>query len=186
MISASCNIVLGSTSCTSYSSYSSYSPYSPYSSTRHRSSHTKSLFESLLGPIPRFFNYMIVRPRYLSRHFSKSRQREKSDKPIELRTLDNTVWKNHKPTALSILLSPELQPERYGRPLLHDSLILIASRLHYTDIVNLSLASKSLRQVIFPSPDLATRSEALRIHACENGSKSQCWICASQICHVSR
>ena len=183
MLGASCNIALGSKSYASHSS-SPYPPYSPYSSSRHRSSHTKGLFESLFGPITRFFNYITVRPRYLFRAFSKSRQRVKSDKPTELRILDNTIWKDDKPTALSILLSPELQPERYGRPLPHDSLVLIALRLHYTDIVNLSLASKSLRQVIFPSPDLATRSEALRIHTCENGSKSQCWICASQICHV--
>lgn len=183
MLSASFNIALGSTD---YASYSSYPPYSPYSSTRHRSSRTQGFFKSLFGPIPRFFNYISVGPRYLSRRFVKSRQRVKSDKPIELRTTDNTTNKHDKPTALSILLSPELQPEKYGRPLPHDSLILIASRLHYTDIVNLSLASKRLRLLVFPSPDSATRSEALRIHTCENGSKSQCWICASQVCNVRR
>ena len=176
MLSASFNILLG------YGS--TYPPNSPYSSTRHRSSHAKGPFESLLSPVTRSFNYITVRPRYLSRYLSKSRLRVKSDKPIELRTWETTIGKYDKPTALSILLSPELQPERYGRPLPHDSLILIASRLHYTDIVNLSLACKRLRQVIFPRPGLASRSEALRIHTCENGSKSQCWICASQICHV--
>ena len=174
MLSAIFNIALGS--------LSSYSSYSRYSSTRHRSGHNASL----LGPIPRFLNYIIMRPRYLSRYLSKSRQRVKSDKPTKLRTLDKMFWNNDKPTALSILLSPELQSEQYGHPLPHNLLLLIASSLHYTDIVNLSLASKGLRQVIFPSPDLAARSEALRIHSCENGSKSQCWICSSQICQVRR
>ena len=184
MLSATFNITIGSlVKDRSYSSYSSYSHRFPAVPARHRFSHTAGLIRSLLGPLPRVFTYIITKPRYMSRYFAKSRQRVKSDKPIKLRTLDNMTWRHDKPTALAIF-SLELQLERYGRPLAYDLLMLIALNLHYTDIVNLSLASKDLRQAVFPSPILATRSEELRIQSCENGSKAQCWICTSQICSV--
>jgi hypothetical protein len=68
--------------------------------------------------------------------------------------------------------------------LCHDILMLIAEQAHYIDLINLSMTSRSLRQAILPPSEIGARSERLRIHACENGTKSQCWVCNIQICEV--
>lgn len=68
--------------------------------------------------------------------------------------------------------------------LVHDLSNLIAPMLHYAGIINLSLASKALRQVVYPIVDLSTRPEAFRIYTCDKGTKFQCGVCKIQTCRV--
>jgi hypothetical protein len=57
----------------------------------------------------------------------------------------------------------------------------IASELHFSDLNNLSLASKSLREAIFPSDNLVGAVKLARKNCC-NGSRLDCWCCGMQIC----
>ena len=79
---------------------------------------------------------------------------------------------------------------QYALPLLfkhprYEVLQLIAYKLHYVDIINLSIVSRRIRQVIFPKSKLAEQSELLRRSTCYGNPKSQCWACNIQICTVS-
>lgn len=67
--------------------------------------------------------------------------------------------------------------------LCYDVLVLIARDLHYVDLVNLSLVSKSVRDVVFPRSDFATRSEHFKIYSCDELTKTQCWVCMIQVCN---
>jgi len=68
---------------------------------------------------------------------------------------------------------------------IYDMLIVVAEDLHYADILNLSLTSKSVRESVLPAEDYERRLKHFRMYTCESASKTQCWICANQICNVS-
>jgi hypothetical protein len=63
----------------------------------------------------------------------------------------------------------------------------LAGHLHYNDIVNTSLVSKSLRSAIFVSPEggASNRLDMLCEKSCTSGEKRECWACARLICNVS-
>lgn len=69
--------------------------------------------------------------------------------------------------------------------LLYDILLLIAPKLHYVDIVNLSMASKRVRAAVFPVSEVYGKERELRLYSCYGNAKSACWICNIQICKVS-
>ncbi|KAI1749999.1 hypothetical protein F4782DRAFT_510982, partial [Xylaria castorea] len=61
----------------------------------------------------------------------------------------------------------------------------IASHLHYADIVNLSLASRGVREVVFPRQDASkVDNRGPRYYSCWGNEKYDCWACGIQICHV--
>jgi hypothetical protein len=132
----------------------------------------------------RLVSPMLSRLRYKFRYFSKFRRRVKDHDTFSLRPLPTKLRKPNKPTALAVALNLESQLQLYNGPLNYDIWALIASRLHGVDLINLSLVSKSFRERIFPTSELGTRSEALRAYACDDGTKSQCWICNIKICDV--
>lgn len=152
---------------------------------RDHSSYGRNFLAQLLNPIQRVFvSIMPSRLRYGFRYLSKSLRRVKVPNSLKLRHLRLKPSSRNKPTTLAVALSPESQLQRYGRRPPYDPLKIIAYKLHYVDLVNLSLVSKSLHEAIFPTADLGVRSEELRIYTCEDGSKSQCWVCNIQICQV--
>lgn len=61
-------------------------------------------------------------------------------------------------------------------------ILLIAEKLHYSDIVSMSLASKSMYRAIYPPSMRNDRVELLGIAACQPGTKSECWCCGTEIC----
>ena len=98
----------------------------------------------------------------------------------------HTLPSNHKygrPIVLAFELKPESQRQRYGSFLNYDLLMLIVRELHYVDVINLSLASRSLRDSLLPRGGVAARTQALRDYTCES-SKSECSMCGNQICPV--
>ena len=121
--------------------------------------------------------------RYRLRCYSKWRQRTKLETVSELRTLPSN-HRNEKPIVLASESKPERQHEQYGSFLSYDLLMLIVRELHYVDVINLSLASRSLRDALLPRADIAARTQALKIYTCEV-RKSECSICGNQICPVS-
>jgi hypothetical protein len=69
----------------------------------------------------------------------------------------------------------------------YDELQMIAAQVHYVDLVNLSLVSKRVRSVMFPSLEDSTEDRQLRYHSCKGpNEKTTCWTCGVQVCLVSR
>jgi hypothetical protein len=68
----------------------------------------------------------------------------------------------------------------------YDVLQLIAAKVHYVDLVNLSLVSKRVRAIMFPGLEDSTEDHQLRFHSCRGNEKSTCWTCGVQVCEVSR
>jgi hypothetical protein len=64
----------------------------------------------------------------------------------------------------------------------YDMLILVTGHLHYIDITNLSRVSKSVRESVLPSHDLARRLTVFKLYACLPAQKLTCWTCSNQIC----
>ena len=67
---------------------------------------------------------------------------------------------------------------------IYDILMLVVEDLHYTDIVNLSLASKSVREAVLPADDYDRRIQHFRMYTCDSSTKMQCWVCNNQLCDV--
>jgi hypothetical protein len=72
-----------------------------------------------------------------------------------------------------------LNEDKYGQVI-----ISIANTLHYSDVVSLSLTSKSINGVVFPHKPVKGRKERISIAACELG-KTECWCCGAEICQVN-
>lgn len=87
---------------------------------------------------------------------------------------------------------------------IYDILILVVEELHYVDVLNLSLASKSVREVVLPAAAyckllgtngrvrhllieprnlVAHRLNHFRMYTCGDIGKKQCWVCTNQICN---
>lgn len=69
--------------------------------------------------------------------------------------------------------------------LLYDIVVLIAPKVHYVDLVNMSMTSKRVRATMFPTTEEKVRYRQLRLYSCYGNTKSECWICHIQICNVS-
>jgi hypothetical protein len=68
----------------------------------------------------------------------------------------------------------------------YDMLITVSEEMHYSDIMNLSRVSKSVREAVLPAHDLTRRMEIFRRYTCTDGLKTDCWVCDKPICTVSR
>lgn len=75
-----------------------------------------------------------------------------------------------------------------------DAVFLLAPYLHYADIVNLGLTSKSIYEIVFatnaelilshspPGPLGNQRRRTLKTQSCRPKHKDSCWFCGFQIC----
>lgn len=63
-------------------------------------------------------------------------------------------------------------------------IVSIAKNLHYSDIVSLTLTSKSIRHAVYSRLSLDKHTALLNRLACEKGSKHECWCCGIEICDV--
>ncbi|KAF2031147.1 hypothetical protein EK21DRAFT_63917 [Setomelanomma holmii] len=66
----------------------------------------------------------------------------------------------------------------------YDMLMVITEELHYSDVMNLSRVSKSVREAVLPAHDIDRRLQTFRRYTCPGGHKSYCWLCDTQICTV--
>lgn len=89
------------------------------------------------------------------------------------------MQKNDIEIQLPILRSIQAPIEKF---LNMDILFLISQQLHYTELLNLSLASKALRQFIFPSD--AAYVKLLKLYCCHGRADKECWACFRPICPV--
>ncbi|KAF1999891.1 hypothetical protein P154DRAFT_535133 [Amniculicola lignicola CBS 123094] len=65
---------------------------------------------------------------------------------------------------------------------IYDILMLVTEDLHYADIINLSLTSKSVREAVLPAQDYDYRVGHFKRYTCNRESKQDCWVCTQQIC----
>jgi hypothetical protein len=116
------------------------------------------------------------RSRYARRFALKSGQALANKTEVKMRHIMNKdVMKSYMsgegaPTELADFLS------------IYDILILIAEDLHYVDVLNLGLTSKSVREAVLPSSAASQRLNHFRMYTCEPQTKSQCWVCTNQVC----
>ena len=100
------------------------------------------------------------------------------------------VWRTDYPSTVSALMElperagPDTRAARLAAALPFDVLVLIARSLHYTDLRNLALAARPLRQAIFPIGDSERRAQ-LRTYTCPGDSPQPCASCGVKTC-VSR
>ncbi|KAF2264753.1 hypothetical protein CC78DRAFT_543800 [Lojkania enalia] len=69
---------------------------------------------------------------------------------------------------------------------IYDILMSVVPYLHYIDIINLSLASKSVHEAVLPDTDYDRRITHFRMYTCRAQSRKQCWVCTNQICNGCR
>ncbi|KAH7384241.1 hypothetical protein DE146DRAFT_622413 [Phaeosphaeria sp. MPI-PUGE-AT-0046c] len=67
---------------------------------------------------------------------------------------------------------------------IYDMLMAVTEELHYSDIMSLSLVSKSIREAVLPSDDLERRLRTFKTYTCKNNETKDCWVCSKQICTV--
>ena len=123
--------------------------------------------------------YIKSRARFGARYLAKTGRRVPSAREVKLRHMRPKNSKSRYEGGY------EGKGTAFTDFLCYDVLVLIARDLHYVDLVNLSLASKSVRDVVFPHLDFAIRSEHFKIYSCDELTKTQCWVCMIQICNVS-
>lgn len=134
------------------------------------------------APFKRIVLYTTSKIRYRLRYYSKLRRKKKLEVVSELLTLPSN-HKNEESIVLAFGSMPGTPDQRFSSFINYDLLMLIVRELHFVDVINLSLASRGLREALFPKTDVAARTRALRSYTCE-GSKSECSICGIQICPV--
>lgn len=126
------------------------------------------VFRCLPGPIR-------GRLRFLFRYISKARPKmSTSPWPKPYRLHSRYQQTNMKDNESDIGLA---------KVLCYDTLVLLAHKIHYIDLVNLSMVSKRVHQAIYPSEGCGERR--LRLYTCEGNQKSPCWACGIQTCQVT-
>lgn len=94
--------------------------------------------------------------------------------------------KHSKPKPLAPIGSKQLKEHMLLNQILaiEHLLLPIAENIHYVDLVNLSRTAKSVNELVFPPQDIVFRRAKLQGKSCSDTSKTTCWNCSRQVCHV--
>jgi hypothetical protein len=68
---------------------------------------------------------------------------------------------------------------------IYDILFAVTEEMHYSDIMNLSRVSKSVREAVLPANDIDRRVNVFKQYTCQSGLKKNCYTCDKPICTVS-
>ena len=132
------------------------------------------IFMCLLSPLPQWMQRPI---RFSGRFASKWGYGKKAAAEIRLRQIPG-----HLPRGSFKRIGTGRALEN---ALLYNIILRIAPKVHYVDLVNLSLVSKRVRATMFPISEDNNKDRELRLYSCYGNTKSTCWICGIQICNVS-
>lgn len=147
-----------------------------------------ALYSILTFFLKTVFRLLPAKVRYSMRYLSKSIQRMHVLHIIRSRPLPTTTPKDENTIMLRPL--PRVTSNNDGAIdlahfLCYDILVLVASRIHYLDLLNLSLVSRGIRQIIFSDPVLPARFKYFRTITCKRTKfQFHCWICNIPICGV--
>jgi hypothetical protein len=67
---------------------------------------------------------------------------------------------------------------------IYDMLMAVTEEMHYSDVMELSRVSRSVREAVLPANDIDRRIETFKRYTCREDGKKECWICDKQICNV--
>ncbi|EGE79155.2 uncharacterized protein BDCG_01572 [Blastomyces dermatitidis ER-3] len=140
-------------------------------------------FWSALDLLP---NSVLSRCRFSARYMNKMSQFVAI--PIQDRLQKYPIsfpfFKRYQPPPAPMMVQAKAKSESapLARFLHLDILTLVAQHLHYQDLVNLSLSSKEMRETVFPDGHSSGRLGILRIYACDNATKTGCFVCQFPIC----
>ncbi|KIW09227.1 uncharacterized protein PV09_00154 [Verruconis gallopava] len=133
----------------------------------HLSQLRRTIFR-LATLVPRECIYMIS---YLNEKRRRISARKRSNEHIELTCLRDR--RQEYTCRLSTKMEQVLA--------LEEALLVIASELHYQDLIRLSWTSKSIRELVFPAGDLKMRKKKLRRVTCVHNTLT-CWNCNIKVC----
>ena len=114
-------------------------------------------------------------PFYILHYFNASRRMRKARlrtaKDIEMKAMEKkVVYEGPFRTKLEEVLA------------LEEAVLVIASQLHYYELVRLGRTSKAIRELIFPHRDLVIRKAKLRrVAQCAKAERA-CWNCNTPVC----
>lgn len=132
------------------------------------------VFSRLFSCLPK----RIQRPICFSgRYAGKWGYHKKSSAEVKLRQIPG-----HLPRGL---FKKRITDKALANALLYDIVLLIAPKVHYVDLVNLSMVTKQVRATMFPPVEENRQDRQLRPYSCYGNRKSKCWTCGIQICNVS-
>lgn len=124
---------------------------------------------------------------------------ERVKRPLRFSSRVANKWSYDKRSSVKIKLRqiPGLRPRglfekkkkkgtdrALANALVYDIVKLIAPKVHYVDLVNLSLVSKRVWAAMFPITEEKDHRQ-LRLYSCYGNRKFDCWTCGIQICNVS-
>ena len=105
------------------------------------------------------------------------------------KSLELKVLPKHRPSTSASRLSAEMPPQprtpedRLADFFIVDILMLVSRDLHFRDLINLSLTSKRMRQLILPpGPEAAGRWHLYKLYTCDPNTRRRCDGCPAQIC----
>lgn len=137
--------------------------------------------------IPR---HIIVSARYRYRCLRK-RIQARNAKPFGKKAIraDTTKWARLLwPSNVMTIDSETSSPKINGLEVLlftYPTMVSLSNNLHYSDLLNLSMASKRIRNVLLPPSDLSNRYQILHKEcACEKDRDKKCCSCNVKICNV--
>jgi hypothetical protein len=132
------------------------------------------IFSCLFSCLPK----RIQRPIHFSgRYAGKWGYHKKSSAEVKLRQIPGHLSRG--------LFKKRRTDKALANALLYDIVLLIAPKVHYVDLVNLSMVTKRVQMTMFPPVEENGQNRQLRLYSCYGNRKSKCWACGIQICNVS-
>ncbi|KAF2659022.1 hypothetical protein K491DRAFT_775905 [Lophiostoma macrostomum CBS 122681] len=125
-----------------------------------------------IGPPIWFTNHMIPRIRFAYWYAVKATRRLRSKElafEVAVPYKPRYGYQVHNPKLMEVLNIEHV-------------LLEIVENSHYEDIINFSLASRAVREAVFPGEDLEMRVPKLKKHCCEEDTKTDCFYCNKKIC----
>lgn len=155
------------------------------------SGHGKDFVGWLIDLVPRFLSTPIKYTMLWLRKWGRRRSTPGLPRKISTASTASTEIVTLKPYIRPLERSPTLGSQSNSNEKFMEILssypimTTIARNLHYADLVQLSLASKDVHDVIFPGSKPAA-SSSLKKHWCFRNKSGTCWCCKNQICSLRK
>ncbi|PVI05325.1 hypothetical protein DM02DRAFT_96424 [Periconia macrospinosa] len=142
------------------------------------------MYGLLYGPFVLFFRCLPIsvksRVRFARRCGIKTGQGIRQKSAMQMEAVKKAIKSpEEKPQIIMSNETPETLAEFLG---IYDMLILVCQDLHYVDIANLGLVSKSVREAVLPTDSRIYRTMHFKRYTCQRRDRKQCWVCRNQIC----
>jgi hypothetical protein len=124
------------------------------------------------------------RVRFARRYGMKAGQAVEEKSEMQMNNIKRKLERRDKDGLPNIVNSDGVSTHLAHFLAIYDILIMVTENLHYVDLLNLGLVSKSVRKVVQPTN--AQQMIHLKMYTCHRKTKTQCWICTNLVCEVSQ